>query len=109
MNLIVNNDQFDQLLEEQDMILTYFSGPNCNVCASLKPKIETLVQQQFPQVKYVEIPTEQAPELSARFRVFTVPVVMFFVEGREYIREARGISVSDLAQKMDKIVSLYED
>ena len=109
MDIIINNDQFDQLLGNNPLVLAYFSGPNCGVCDSLKPKVEQMVQQQFQQVRFVEIPTEQAPELSARFRVFTVPVVMFFVEGREYIREARSISVYDLEQKMNKIVGLYED
>ncbi|MFA9388731.1 MAG: thioredoxin family protein [Prolixibacteraceae bacterium] len=107
--MISTNDQFDELLEKQPMVLSYFSGENCNVCASLKPKIEMLVREQFPQVQFVEIATEQSPELSARYRVFSVPVVLFFVEGREYIREARGISVIELEQKMNKIVKLYED
>ena len=109
MDLILNNDQFDQLLEANPMVLAYFSGPNCGVCDSLKPKVEQLVREEFPQVKYIEIPTEQTPELSARFRVFSVPVVMFFVEGREYVREARSISTAELSQKMGKIVSLYEE
>lgn len=107
MKQINNNLQFDQLVEDHPMVLAYFSGPNCSVCASLKPKIEMLVEQQFPEVKFVEVPTEQAPELAARFTVFSVPVVMFFVEGREYIREARNISVTELSSKMGKIVQLY--
>ncbi|MBN2805677.1 MAG: thioredoxin family protein [Prolixibacteraceae bacterium] len=107
MKQITSNDQFDQLVEDFPMVLAYFSGPNCSVCASLKPKIEMLVEQQFPEVKFVEIPTENAAELSARFTVFSVPVVMFFVEQREYIREARNISVTELGNKMGKIVQLY--
>jgi thioredoxin-like negative regulator of GroEL len=109
MKLITGNDQFNQVLEDQPLVLAYFSGSTCNVCASLKPKIEMLVAQQFPNVTFVEIPTEHAPELSARYSVFTVPVVMFFVEQREYIREARNISVVELSSKMEKIVKLYSE
>lgn len=109
MNTILNNDQLDQLLETHPMVLTYFSGPNCGVCDSLQPKVEQLIREEFPQVKLVEIPTDKAMELAARFRMFTVPAVMFFVEGREYIRVARNISTTELSQKMHKIVSLYED
>lgn len=109
MNTILDNAQFNQLLEANPMVLAYFSGPNCGVCDSLQPKVEQLIGEEFPQVKLVDIPTDKAMELAARFRMFTVPAVMFFVEGREYIREARSISTADLAQKMHKIVSLYED
>lgn len=109
MRLIFDNEQFDKVLEDHPLVLAYFSGANCNVCNSLKPKIEMLVEQQFPSVKIIEVKTDQAMELVSRFIVFTVPVVMFFVDGREYIREARNISVLELAQKMEKIVKLYED
>jgi hypothetical protein len=34
---------------------------------------------------------------------------MLFVEGRDYIREARNISLDELSKKMDKIVTLYEE
>jgi len=109
MKLLTNIEQFDKALEVNPLLLVYFSGANCSVCKSLKPKIEFLIEQQFPTVKFVEVKTEEAAELSAKYRVFTIPVVMFFVEGREYIREARVISTLDLSQKLEKIIKLYED
>lgn len=108
MSLIFDNDQFDQVVEENALVLAYFSGANCNVCNSLKPKIKSMVTEEFPSIHFVEIKTEQAMELASRFRVFTIPVVLFFADGREYIREARTISVSELGQKLAKIVQLYE-
>lgn len=109
MKQISNSVQFDQLLVDNPLVLAYFSGENCNVCKSIKPKIEMLVEQQFPSVRFLEIKTEQTPELSASMNIFTVPVVAFFVEGKEYIREARNISTAELANKMQKIVGLFED
>ena len=53
MNEILNNDQFDRLLEVNPLVLAYFSGPNCGVCDSLQPKVEQLVREEFPQVKLV--------------------------------------------------------
>lgn len=109
IRLIFDNVQFDKVLADYPLVLVYFSGENCNVCASLKTKIEMLVEQQFPTVDIIEIKTEQAPELISRYSVFTVPVVMFFVEGRDYIREVRSFSVVELAQKMEKIINIYKD
>jgi thioredoxin 1 len=109
MNQLTRTEQFEQELKDNPLVLAYFSGNNCSVCKSLKPKIEMLVEQQFPSVKFIEINTEENPHLSSRFSVFTVPVVMFFVEGKDYIREARNISTIDLTNKMDKIVKLYEE
>jgi thiol-disulfide isomerase/thioredoxin len=108
MEKLSSSLQFDECIQENPLLLVYFSGENCNVCTSLKPKVEALVHEKFQQIKLIEVPTGEAPELSARFRVFTVPVVLFFVEGREYLREARLISIPDLAGKLDKLIGLYE-
>ena len=109
MKQVSNSVQFEQLLNDTPLVLAYFSGENCSVCKSLKPKIEMLVEQQFPSVRFLEIKTDQNPELCASMNVFSVPVVTFFVEGKEYIREARNISTAELANKMHKIVGLFEE
>ncbi|MCF8358328.1 MAG: thioredoxin family protein [Prolixibacteraceae bacterium] len=108
MKEITDVNCFEKAREENPLVLAYFSGQSCNVCNALKPKIEMLVEQQFPTVRIFEVKAEKAPVLASRYTVFTVPVVLFFVDGREYIRETRNVSVSELAQKMDKIVRLYE-
>jgi len=109
MSVVLNRADFDEVLMNQALVLAYFSGDNCNVCQSLKPKVKALIEQEFPQVQFVEVKTEQAMELASEYRVFSVPVVMFFADGREYIRQARNISIQELSEKIDKIVSLYNN
>jgi thiol-disulfide isomerase/thioredoxin len=109
MKIITHPEQFDKILDDNPLVLAYFSGENCSVCNTLRPKVEMLVEQQFPSVKYIEIKSEQAPYITAKYSVFSIPVIMLFVEGRDYIREARNISLDELSKKMDKIVTLYEE
>ena len=108
MESLIHIEQFDKILEDNPMVLAYFSGENCNVCNALRPKVKMLVEQKFPKVKFVEIKSEDAPLITAKYKVFTIPVVIFFVEGSDYIREVRNISVAELSDKMGKIVNLYE-
>lgn len=107
MEQISSSSQFDNLLHENIFVLAYFSGKNCGVCHALKPKIEMLVGEAFPIIKIVEVSVNELPELAARFTVFTIPVILVFVDGREYIREARNISTVELLRKIEKITSLY--
>ena len=109
MKQIFNSEQFDKEKTENSLLLVYFSGINCGVCQTLKPKIETLVKENFPTVNLVEIPTNKAMELAAQFRMFSIPAVMLFVEGREYLREVRNINTSNLMNRMEKIVNLYRN
>lgn len=107
MEKIKDSDHLDQILADNSLMLLYFSGADCSVCQALKPKIEIFIPEQFPDVKLFEVATAEQPELVGRFSVFTVPVLLFMVEGREYIREARNVSITELSRKMEKIVALY--
>lgn len=109
MEQITTTQQLDNAIENNPLVLIYFSGKKCSVCHSLQPKIEDLVNSQFSTVKMVVIPTDESPELVGRFRMFSVPAVLLFIEGREYIREIRNVSIPDLTQKIGKIVSLYSE
>ncbi len=109
MEKLQNSEQFDWMLSNHDILIAYFSGTKCAVCSALKPKIDMLIGQQFPKVSIVEIETEKFPEIAARYNVFSIPVLLLFVEKREYLREARNVSLSDLSQKIEKIVNLFND
>jgi thioredoxin 1 len=108
MRIIENSGVFEQVIAENAFVLAYFSGLSCSVCHALKPKIEKLINVYFPDVLLVEISTEQQPELAARLSVFTIPVILFYVDGKEYIREVRFIDLSVLEQKLRKILSMYK-
>jgi thioredoxin-like negative regulator of GroEL len=98
---------FDKFIAENTLVLAYFSGEKCSVCQATKPKIEAMVASDFPEIILVEISTESNPELAARLSVFTIPVILFYVEGREYIREVRIIDISILKQKLGMLLELY--
>ena len=109
MNKIFDLNQLNDTLKNNSFVLAYFSGENCGVCSTLKPKLEELVKSRFKSIELVEIPTELAPELTGHFRMFTIPAVILFVEGKDYIREVRNISLFSLSEKISKIVSLYNE
>lgn len=59
--------------------------------------------QQFPEIATAEVDTEVVPEIAGHFSIFTVPVLLLFVEGKEYIREARIVHTDALHDKISKI------
>jgi thioredoxin-like negative regulator of GroEL len=109
MEKIDHLDLFDSLLLRHSFVLIYFSGPNCSVCHALKPQIDALLSAFFPEIVSSEVPIDKFPELASRYTIFTVPAVLFFIDGREYIREVRMIDVSLLNQKLEKLLKLYND
>jgi thiol-disulfide isomerase/thioredoxin len=96
MDQITTVDDFVALLTEEPMLLAYFSHEGCSVCKVLKPKVFELMENEFPKISTVSVDTVLSPELAAQNRVFGVPTILVFFEGREYFRFSRNIGIGEL-------------
>ena len=96
--LIMNREQ---LLDNQSVAL-YFTSPECSVCKVLKPKVRELINQKFPEMKLYFIDIAENPKTAAEFQVFTVPVILIYFEGREYIRKVRNIGIIELEKEISR-------
>jgi thioredoxin-like negative regulator of GroEL len=83
-------------------VLLYFSGENCNVCHALRPKFKELFDTEFPQLKQIYLDAHENVEISAHFQVFSVPTMMVFMDGREFVREGRSVSLYQLKEKLSR-------
>lgn len=94
-------------IEISDAIMLYFSGKDCGVCNALMPKIKELFSSNFPKIKQKYISVDQYPKISANFCVFTVPTIIIFFEGKEFIKKSRYISIDGLAQEIQRPYGLF--
>ena len=99
-------DEFNEFIKSNTAALVYFSTPGCNVCKVLKPKTLEFINENFPQIKSAYVDCEKGKELAAQNNVFTVPVIVIYFEGKEFIRKARNINFSDLFRDLDRAYNL---
>lgn len=95
-------------LKKMDVILKlhYFTANSCSVCESMYPKIVEMVKSDYNQVELQSYTVTDDPKIAADFGVFTVPVLIFTVDGVESQRWVRAFGLSEVKQKMDRIISL---
>ncbi|WP_017471653.1 thioredoxin family protein [Amphibacillus jilinensis] len=96
----------DQFINEEQLTFLYLSKTNCSVCISLLPQIEQVLHR-YPTIKPAYINIEQVPQLASRFQIFTVPVLLLFIDGKEYLREARIVAVDAFNDKIKRIVKHF--
>lgn len=99
--------EVEQFIETHLISFVYITRANCGVCHALLPQIEELLGE-YPEINACTIRIEQLEEAAGRFSVFTVPVLLFFVEGKEYIRVARFVNMQSLREKIGKIIQFIE-
>lgn len=84
----------------------YFSSDTCNVCKVLRPKVAELVASEFPQFKLYYINIEQSPLLAGQFRIFSIPTLLVYFDGKEFFRKSRNISLDELSNEISRPYSL---
>lgn len=99
-------EEFNDFVRKNDGTVTYFSTPTCNVCKVLKPKLLDILSTRFSKMRFAYINIEGSKELAAQNQVFTVPTILFHLEGKEFIRKSRNINLRVLAEELDRPYSM---
>ncbi|WP_431522044.1 thioredoxin family protein [Guptibacillus hwajinpoensis] len=95
-------------IEEYELYFLYLYGTNCSVCHALLPQVEDVLEE-FPQIKREKLNVHEIPEAAGEFSVFTIPVLLLYVEGRESIREARFVNIESFRSSIRRITSMLDE
>ena len=95
-------EELQTTIQTEVGVLLYFSGENCSVCHALRPKFKEVFDKEFPQLKQIYIDAHDNAEISAHFQVFSVPTMIVFMDGREFAREGRTVSMYQLTEKLKR-------
>jgi len=95
-------EEIQNIIKSEVGVLLYFSGENCNVCHALRPKFKELFDKEFPKIRQIYLDAHENPQISANFQVFSVPTMLVFLDGKEFIREGRAVSMYQLQQKLQR-------
>ena len=95
-------EELQNTIRSEVGVLLYFSGENCNVCHALRPKFKELFDKAFPQIRQIYLDAHDNPEISAHFQVFSVPTMIVFLDGREFVREGRAVSMHKMQEQLSR-------
>jgi len=91
-----------KVIKENLAVMVYFSAPTCNVCHALKPKLYDAIEKNFDNFEIVSVDVSLSQELSAHFSVFAIPTVLVFLDGREFLRKSRHMSVDEVIREIKR-------
>lgn len=94
--------EFENFIQSNEAVLIYFSHKECNVCKVLRPKVQEMIENEFGKIIIAYCDTVLYPEIAAQRSIFTVPTILVFFEGKEFIRVSRNISIDELAKQIDR-------
>jgi thioredoxin 2 len=77
---------FDEELRASVPVLVDFWAPWCGPCRMVSPLVERLGRDHAGRLKVVKLNVDEAPELSERYEIRGIPLLVLFRDGSEVDR-----------------------
>lgn len=106
---LISYEEFVDFIQNNKTSVVYFSTPDCGVCKVLKPKIIRFLLESFPKFVFAYINCDDNKVAAAQNSVFTVPTLLFFVDGKEVLRKSRNINLTELNGELNRICSFLKE
>lgn len=106
MEELLSLDQVKEFAREPEFNFLYILKTNCSVCHALLPQVEEVLRQ-FPRIQAKKVYADKVPELAGRLSVFTVPVLILFLDAKEVLREARFVRLDEWKHHIEKMYDGY--
>ena len=78
----INETNFDEIINCSELTVVDFSASWCMPCRMLKPILER-VQTKFLDVRFYNVDIDQSEEIAKRYRIFSVPTLICFRNGKK--------------------------
>lgn len=101
MNRVSSEGEILKLINDNEMVVIYFTGRDCGACEAIKSKIESVLRG-LPNIMSVEIDGEKNLELAAKYDVFSLPIFLLYIEGKETLRIGRNVDLLDLERNIKR-------
>jgi len=96
---------FDRdVLEGEGPVLVDFGAAWCGPCRMLAPVVEALAAEYAGRLRVVAISIDDNPEVAGRYGVLGIPLLIFFMHGREIERVAGAPPKAKIAGAIERVL-----
>lgn len=88
-----NMEAFHQIINNNQLVVVHVMRDHCSVCHhAVLPQIEDIVAS-YPNTELAVINQSDVENIAGELSIFTVPVDLIFMNGKEMHRQARFIDM----------------
>ena len=101
MAIIATNTSFDSLLESEKLIIVDFWATWCGPCRMLSPLLDEVEEEMSDKITVVKVNVDDADEIAMRYRIMSIPTLLFFKNGQVVDKTVGAMPKSTLVDKIN--------
>ena len=98
--MIATNTNFDGLLESEKLVIVDFWATWCGPCRMLSPLLDEVEEEMADKITVVKVNVDDADEIAMRYRIMSIPTLLFFKNGALVDRTVGAMPKSTLVNKI---------
>jgi thioredoxin 1 len=101
----ITDQEFDQkVIKSKTPALVDMWAPWCVPCRMVAPVVEKLSQKYDGKCKFYKMKVDENPKTPAKYRVMSIPTLIFFKNGEAVNTVVGAVSERSLAPKVEEIL-----
>jgi thioredoxin 1 len=105
MVIEVTDQDFEQQVLKSDLpVLVDMWAPWCGPCRMLGPVVERLSEEFDGKFKFCKLNVDENPETARAYRVMSIPLVVFFKDGRKVDESLGAVPEDTLKPKVKALL-----
>ncbi|MGQ9463234.1 MAG: thioredoxin [Candidatus Fervidibacter sp.] len=94
----------EEVLKSEVPVMVDFWAPWCAPCLMIAPIVERLAERYEGQLKVVKLNVDENQEYAIRYRVMSIPTLLFFKDGQAVDRIIGAVGEQAIAQKIEALI-----
>ncbi|MDY3231995.1 MAG: thioredoxin [Clostridiaceae bacterium] len=99
----LKTSEFDQAVNAgEDLVVVDFFATWCGPCKMLSPVVERMAET-YKDVHFYKVDIDEEPQLAERFRVMSVPTLIYLKKGQVLDKSIGVVSPAEMENTINKL------
>ena len=104
MEITITEQNFDEVLQNNAVVMVDFGATWCGPCKALAPVVEEIANEYEGRAAVCKADVEECSSIAARFRIRNVPTVLFFKGGQPVDKSVGLVAKESLTEKLNALL-----